>query len=907
MTKKYVYFFGNGKADGNAAMRELLGGKGANLAEMTSLGLPVPAGFTITTDVCTEFYENNHKYPQGLEKEVEDNLETVEKAMGAKFGDVENPLLMSVRSGSRVSMPGMMDTVLNIGLNDKTVEGMIKHTDNERAAYDSYRRFVQMYGDVVLGLSSELFEKEIEKVKEKRGIKKDTDMSAEDLKGLVAKFKEIVKDETKKAFPEDPKEQLWGAISAVFSSWNVPRAVSYRQLNNIPGNWGTAANVQSMVFGNMGDDSATGVAFTRDPSTGENVFYGEFLTNAQGEDVVAGIRTPHPLNKNKGDSKLSSLEEIMPELYKQLDDIRDKLEKHYHDMQDLEFTIQKGKLWILQTRNGKRTAKAAIRVAIEMEKEGLMDKKTAVMKVGPEQLDQLLHRTFDDKIKRDVVAKGLPASPGAASGKVVFNAEDSVEAKGRGEKTILVRLETSPDDIQGMAASEGILTARGGMTSHAAVVARGMGKCCVAGCDAVNVDYDKQEFEVNGKIVKKGDAISIDGSTGELMLGEVKTMDSEIIRVLRGEVKKEKSIVYQQYEIIMKWADGFKRLGVRANSDTPDDSMLARELGAIGVGLCRTEHMFFGDERLPVVQQMILADDDAERAKALQKLLPMQRKDFKGILKAMDGLPVIIRLLDPPLHEFLPRLEELMVEIKELELTGKDKKMLKEKEKLLEKVEKLHEQNPMLGHRGCRLGITFPDIYKMQVRAILEAAAELKKEGKNPRPEIMVPLVGYVKELIEIKNHIKAVMDDMDLSKLPNVMVGTMIELPRAAITADKIAQEADFFSFGTNDLTQTTLGFSRDDVEGKFIPEYRQRGILERSPFMSVDRDGVGELIKMGIEKGRKTNKELEIGVCGEHGGDPASIEFFNTLPLNYVSCSPYRVPVAILAAAQAEIRKNT
>ena len=903
---KYVYFFGNGKADGKASMKKLLGGKGANLAEMTNLGLPVPAGFTITTDVCTAYYENRGKYQGGLKEEVAANLEKIEKVMGREFGDNEDPLLVSVRSGARVSMPGMMDTVLNIGLNDKTVLGLIKKCGNERAGYDSYRRFVQMYGNVVRGIESERFESEIEKLKDKKNVTQDTELTGEDLKGLVGVFKKIYKKETGDDFPDKPEKQLWGAISAVFSSWNTKRAVSYRRLNNIPEDWGTATNVQSMVFGNMGENSATGVAFTRNPSTGENVFYGEYLKNAQGEDVVAGTRTPQPLNKvQKGTAGLQSLEEEMPEIYKQLEGIRGKLEKHYRDMQDLEFTIQEGTLWILQTRTGKRTARAAMKIAVEMEIDGLIDSQEAVLSVSPSQLDQLLHRAFDKNAKKNVVASGLPASPGAASGRVVFNSDDAVAQAENGEKVILVRIETSPEDIQGMAAAEGILTARGGMTSHAAVVARGMGKCCVAGCDALKIDYAKEQFEVGGVVLKEGDYISVDGSNGKVMLGQVETMDSEIIRALGGNLKKEESELFQHYEKLMKWADSIKRLEVRTNADTPQDAQVARYLGATGIGLCRTEHMFFEAGRLPVVRDMILSETDGERNAALKKLLPMQKGDFKEIFKVMDGLPVIVRLLDPPLHEFLPKRDELLVEITKLELSGKNKKKLEKTQELLRKVNNLHETNPMLGHRGCRLGVTFPAIYQMQVRAVLEAASELKKEGFNPKPEIMIPLVGHVKELREIKKDIKEVTASMDKAELVEFKLGTMIELPRAAVTADQIAKETEFFSFGTNDLTQTTFGFSRDDVEGKFLPDYRERGILPRNPFIVLDEEGVGSLIKIAIDKGRRKNPKLEIGICGEHGGEENSIKFLNLLHIDYVSCSPYRVPIARLAAAHSELEK--
>ncbi|MBN3038854.1 MAG: pyruvate, phosphate dikinase [Candidatus Omnitrophica bacterium] len=903
-----VYFFGDGKADGKAEMKNLLGGKGANLAEMTNLGVPVPPGFTISTDVCTKFYENNRKFPSGLKEEVQKNLAKVEKVMEAKFGDKKNPLLVSVRSGARVSMPGMMDTVLNLGLNDETVQGLISQIKNERTAYDSYRRFIMMYANVVLGIDKDKFEHLLEKKKEEKGVKLDTELNAHDLKGLIPKYKEIVKKETGKPFPEDPQQQLWGAVGAVFNSWNNKRAVTYRQLNKIPGDWGTAVNVQTMVFGNMGDDSATGVAFTRDPATGENVFYGEYLVNAQGEDVVAGVRTPHPLNRVQKKAKninLSSLEEEMPKVYKQLDGIRSKLEKHYRDMQDIEFTIQKGRLWMLQTRTGKRTAFASIRIAVEMAQKGFISKEKAISRVEPNQLNQLLHRMFDPDAKRQVIAKGLPASPGAASGKVVFSADEAESESKKGEKVLLVRLETSPEDIHGMICAEGILTARGGMTSHAAVVARGMGKCCVAGCEAIKIDYNKQQLSANSTVVKKGDYLSIDGTSGEVMLGEVPTVDSEVTRVVQGTLNKDKSDIYQIYEQLMKWVEQTKRLGVRANADTPQDAQVARAFGATGIGLCRTEHMFFGEERLPQVRAMILAESQQEREKALAKLLPYQRDDFKGILKAMDGLPVIIRLLDPPLHEFLPKHEELEKRLEQLKKENASEKEIAEVEKTIAKVTSLHEANPMLGHRGCRLGITFPEINKMQARAILEAACELVKEGYNPFPEIMIPLVGHVNEIRIVKKDIQEVAQEVMKEKKQKIkyMIGTMIELPRAALTADQIAQEAEFFSYGTNDLTQTTFGFSRDDIEGKFLPVYVDKKILAANPFAVLDREGVGELVRIGIEKGRNARKGLEVGICGEHGGEPSSVEFCHLVKMNYVSCSPYRVPIARLAAAQAAL----
>jgi pyruvate,orthophosphate dikinase len=907
-SKKMVYFFGSGAADGKATLRNLLGGKGANLAEMTNLGIPVPAGFTISTEICTSFYANNRQFPTGLKEQVNKNLAKVEKAMGARFGDKNNPLLVSVRSGARTSMPGMMDTVLNLGLNDESVKGLISQIKNERTGYDSYRRFIMMYSNVVLGIDKDNFEHLLEAKKKEKEVKLDTELTAEDLKDLIPQYKALARKRTGKPFPQDPQLQLWGAVGAVFNSWHNKRAVTYRRLNKIPDQWGTAVNVQAMVFGNMGKDSATGVAFTRDPSTGENVFYGEFLVDAQGEDVVAGVRTPHPLNLIQKKTKrmaLSSLEEEMPKVYKRLGSIRNKLEQHYREMQDIEFTIQKGRLWMLQTRTGKRTALAAIRIAVEMAEKGLINRKEAVSRIEPNQLDQILHRMFDPRAKKQVVTKGLPASPGAATGKVVFSADEAEQQANKGEKIILVRLETSPEDIHGMVSAEGILTARGGMTSHAAVVARGMGKCCVAGCEAIKIDYNRQQFFVADKIVKKGDSISIDGTSGEVMLGEVPTVDSEITQVIKGGLAPDKSAVYNIYGKLMKWVEEFKRLGVRANADTPEDARVARAFGASGIGLCRTEHMFFGEERLPKVQAMILSDTQQEREAALDKLLPYQRQDFKGILKAMDGLPVIIRLLDPPLHEFLPKHEELLVKLTKLKNFRGSQKEIARLEKILAKAASLHEANPMLGHRGCRLGITFPEINRMQARAIFEAACELIKEGYNPFPEVMIPLVGHVNEIKIVKQDIQSVAEEVIKEKKVKMkyMIGTMIELPRAALTADEIAKEAEFFSYGTNDLTQTTFGFSRDDIEGKFLPVYIDKKIIAYNPFAVLDRLGVGELIRIGIEKGRSVRKALEVGICGEHGGEPSSVEFCHLAQMNYVSCSPYRVPIARLAAAQAAI----
>ncbi len=881
---KYVYFFGNKKADGNGKMKELLGGKGANLAEMANLGIPVPPGFTISTEVCTYYYKNNNQYPENLENEVKEAIKNVEKITGKKFGSVDNPLLFSVRSGARVSMPGMMDTVLNLGLNDESVKGLAKQADNERFSYDSYRRFIQMYGNVVKGIDSEKLEKPLEKIKEKKGVKLDTELNTEDLKELVEDLKVKYREITGEDFPQDPEKQLWEAIGAVFGSWNNQRAITYRKLNGIPDEWGTAVNVQSMVFGNLGNDSATGVAFTRDPATGEKKFFGEFLVNAQGEDVVAGIRTPNPINeasKNDENKNLPTLEELMPDCYKELVEIYLKLEQHYRDMQDIEFTIEKGHLWMLQTRNGKRTAKAAVKIAVDMVKEGLIDKKEAIMRVEPSQLDQLLHPMLDPKADKKVIARGLPASPGAAAGKIVFSADEAEKLAEKGEKVILVRIETSPEDIHGMNAAEGILTARGGMTSHAAVVARGMGKCCVSGCSALIIDYDKQEMKIGDKIYKKGDFITLDGSTGEVIEGEVPRINPEF----SGEFGE-----------FMKWVDEVRVLGVRTNADTPHDSKVARDFGAEGIGLCRTEHMFFEGERIIAVREMILSETKEEREKALSKIKPYQKEDFKGIFKEMNGLPVTIRLLDPPLHEFLPKEEKEMEEVAE--------NMNVSVEKIKELSEKLHEFNPMLGHRGCRLGITFPEIYEMQVRAIMEAACECVQDGIVAIPEIMIPLVGHYKELEILKDMTDRVANEVIDSYNVKIeyKVGTMIELPRAALTADEIAEFAEFFSFGTNDLTQTTFGFSRDDA-GKFLKDYVDMKILPKDPFVTLDIDGVGQLVEMGVTKGRSKRADLKVGICGEHGGDPESVHFCHKIGMNYVSCSPYRVPIARLAAAQAAI----
>ncbi|MBS10032.1 MAG: pyruvate, phosphate dikinase [Gemmatimonadetes bacterium] len=875
--KKMVYYFGDGKADGNGKLRNLLGGKGANLAEMSSIGIPVPAGFTITTEVCTHYYANREKYPRELAKQVDDNLKKLEKTMGAKFGDPSNPLLLSVRSGARVSMPGMMETVLNLGLNDAIAAGMIEKGGNERFVWDAYRRFVQTYGDVVMGVAPEgkehdPFEVAIDKMKDKRGVELDTDLTADDLKKLTADFKRIVKRRTGRKFPQDPQEQLWGGISAVFKSWNGARAIIYRNINSIPHEWGTAVNVQSMVYGNMGDDCATGVAFTRNPSTGERKFYGEYLVNAQGEDVVAGVRTPEPV---------ANMRKAFGPAYKTLEGIYKKLEKHYKDMQDIEFTVQEGRLWMLQTRNGKRTAAAALKIAVDMVKERLITKKEAVMRVEPDQLDQLLHPTFDPKATRNILAKGLPASPGAATGTVVFTAEEAEVAAAKGEGTILVRLETSPEDIGGMHAANGILTARGGMTSHAAVVARGMGKCCVAGCGDINIDYGKDQFTVGKTTVKKGDWVSLDGSSGEVMLDQVATQEPK----LSG-----------NFGTLMKWADEFRKLDVRTNADTPHDSEVARKFGAQGIGLCRTEHMFFESDRIRWVREMILADDEAGRRRALGKLLPIQRGDFEGIFKAMKGLPVTIRLLDPPLHEFLPHEKDQQADMA--------KQMGVSARVVRDKVESLNEFNPMLGHRGCRLGITYPEIYEMQVRAIIEAAVNCKNKRIKAIPEIMIPLVGTVKEFTELREMTDRIAAEVMAAKKTKVkyMVGTMIEIPRAALVADQIAESAEFFSFGTNDLTQMTFGYSRDDA-GKFLGEYVDKGILATDPFQSLDQDGVGHLVEVGTQRGRKSRKSLKVGICGEHGGDPSSVEFCHNVGMNYVSCSPFRVPIARLAAAQAAL----
>lgn len=872
MPTKMVYFFGNGKAEGTSKMKNLLGGKGANLAEMTNLGIPVPPGFTITTEACTAYYDNNEQWPEGLADEIDVNLAKLESAMGAKFGDPDNPLLVSVRSGARVSMPGMMDTVLNLGLNDTTVQGLIKRSSNPRFAYDSYRRFIQMYSDVVLGVPHSEFEEIMDELKKSKGVKLDTELDADDLKLLVSKFKARVKEVIGREFPLDVKDQLYGAINAVFGSWNNPRAITYRKIHEIPGNWGTAVNVQAMVFGNMGETSGTGVAFTRDPATGEKRFFGEYLMNAQGEDVVAGIRTPQPI---------STLEKEMPEIYAQLEAIYKKLEAHYKDMQDIEFTIQEGKLYMLQTRNGKRTAAAAVRIAVEMVAEGLIDKRTALTRVEPSQLDQLLHPMIDPKAKINVIAKGLPASPGAAVGKVVFTAEDAEAWAKEGERVVLVRLETSPEDIGGMHVAQGILTARGGMTSHAAVVARGMGKCCVAGCGDITVLEKERKFLVGDIVVKEGDYITLNGTTGDVILGEVNLIEP----ALSGDFAK-----------LMEWADEVRVLKVRTNADTPHDAQVARDFGAQGIGLCRTEHMFFAEDRIKAVREMILAADEAGRRKALAKILPYQKDDFVAIFKVMKDLPVTIRLLDPPLHEFLPNEPGQIAELaKEM---GVDESVIRNK------VASMHEFNPMLGFRGCRLGVVYPEIFEMQVRAIMMAACELAKQGYTIVPEIMIPLVGTVREFTLIEEYSrKAAQEVMSEAGVTlEYKIGTMIEVPRAALVADKIAAHAEFFSFGTNDMTQMAFGYSRDDA-GKFLPLYVDKNVLPADPFRTLDQEGVGQLIEMGVTRGRSSRPDLKVGICGEHGGDPASVDFCHRVGLDYVSCSPFRVPIARLAAAQAEI----
>jgi pyruvate,orthophosphate dikinase len=870
--KKYVYLFAAGKAEGQGTWRNLLGGKGAGLAEMTNLGIPVPPGFTITTEACVEYFTRGGQFPEGMWDQVLESLAKVEAAMGAKFGDPQNPLLVSVRSGARVSMPGMMDTVLNIGLNDDTVQGLIRKTNNPRFAYDAYRRFVAMFSDVVLGVPKEEFESILSKRKAELRVELDTDLSADDLKGLVAAFKALVKQASTTPFPEAPMDQLRMGVDAVFRSWNVARAVEYRRIYNIPETWGTAANVQSMVFGNMGGDSGTGVAFTRNPSTGEARFFGEFLINAQGEDVVAGIRTPEPIEQ---------LAQEMPEVYRQLVDIYQRLERHYQDMLDLEFTVQEGKLFMLQTRVGKRTAMAALRIATEMVQEGLIDEKTAVLRVEPDQLEQLLHPMVDPHAEVRVVAKGLPASPGAAVGAAVFSAEEAIARGQQGDKVILVRPETSPDDVGGMYAAQGILTARGGMTSHAAVVARGMGKCCVVGCKDIVVDEEHGEFRVGTTHIKRGDIITLNGNTGEVIVGAAKL----IVPELSG-----------SFATLMTWVDRYRRLGVRANADTPLDAQVARSFGAEGIGLCRTEHMFFAEERLPFMQEMILANDREARVRALDKLFPFQKSDFYGIFKEMEGYAVTIRTLDPPLHEFLPKTHEEAEELSQ--------KIGVPADRIWDKVQELHETNPMLGHRGCRLGISYPEITEMQARAIIAAACEIAREGRTVVPEIMIPLVGDVRELEHQRQIVDRAAQDVMAQYGVKVeyQVGTMIELPRAAMLADEIARQAEFFSFGTNDLTQTVLGLSRDDA-GKFLPYYIEQGIMQYDPFVVLDQPGVGALVEIGVKKGRGARPSLKIGICGEHGGEPQSVAFFHRAGLDYVSCSPYRVPIARLAAAHVAL----
>ena len=916
MKKKYIYFFGNGSADGNANMKDLLGGKGANLAEMANLGFPVPSGFTISTEACDAYNKKNKTYPPGLQGEIDKNLLRLEREMGAKLGNAKNPLLVSVRSGAAASMPGMMDTVLNLGLNPDSVQGLIAKTGNERFPWDAYRRFINMFGNVVMGMEHHDFEEIMDRHKKKARVENDTDLSAEQLKNVCEDFIALYKKRTRTNFPLNPKEQLRKAIVAVFDSWNNPRAIKYREIYGIKGLLGTAVNVQAMVYGNMGNDSATGVCFTRNPSTGENKFYGEFLLNAQGEDVVAGIRTPEPI---------SDLQKELPVAYKKLVKIRRDLEKHYKDLQDMEFTIQEGKLFMLQTRNGKRTTHAAVKIAVDMVKEKLIDKRTAISRIDANQLDQLLHPTFDPKAKRDVIARGLPASPGAAFGRVVFHADDAERLAAKGEVVILVRIETSPEDVGGMHVSQGILTTRGGMTSHAAVVARGMGTCCVAGCGSIQINYQKEAFTVDGKVVKKGDYISLDGTLGEVMLGKVPTVEP----ALSGDFNK-----------LMKWTDEIRRLKIRTNADTPEDAKRGKDFGAEGIGLCRTEHMFFGENRIDYVRQMILTAgnvtsletavketeselDNAPKRKlsllkskakkmkaklktsqklyngALNKLLPMQRSDFEKIFKIMDGFPVTIRLLDPPLHEFLPNEKSLQIELaRKMGMTLKEIK---------DRVNSLHETNPMLGLRGCRLGIIYPDIYRMQVQAIIEAACTVKKNGIKVIPEIMIPLVGTEGEMSVLKKDVETVANRVLAKKgvKINYKIGTMIEIPRAALTADRIARHAEFFSFGTNDLTQMTFGYSRDDV-GSFVPQFVKSGILKKDPFQILDQEGVGQLVKTGIKKGRQTRPDLKIGICGEHGGDPSSIEFCHRNAMDYVSCSPFRVPIARLATAQAVIKEK-
>jgi pyruvate, orthophosphate dikinase len=896
-SRKYVYFFGSGKADGNRNMKDLLGGKGSGLAEMTNAGLPVPPGFTITTEVCNIYYEQKQKVPGAIDKAIAEQVKKLEKTAGATLGSTENPLLVSVRSGAKFSMPGMMDTILNLGLNDDAVEGLKSRTKNGRFAFDSYRRFIQMFGNVVLEIPKEAFEREFEAVKKERGAKIDTDLDEPALREVVARYKKVVKEKAKRDFPQDPRVQLTMSRDAVFRSWMNPRAIEYRRIYDIPDHIGTAVNVQMMVFGNTGDRSGTGVGFTRNPATGAKEFYGEFLINAQGEDVVSGVRTPQPIRE---------LEQVMPKAYAQLRQITTRLEKHYKDVQDFEFTIQDERLFMLQTRSGKRTGYAAVVVATDLVAEKLVTPKEAILLVDPEALNQLLAPGFDpaEWKKIPVATRGLPASPGAASGHVVFSADTAVEWSNQGKPVILVRRETVPDDIHGMFVAQGILTATGGMTSHAAVVGRQMGKPSIVGAGELQIHEHAREFRVGPHTVKEGDFISFDGLSGEVKLARVASKPSEILQVLNKSLDARKSDIYQRFDKLLSWADKFRTLGIRANADLQDQAELAYAFGARGIGLCRTEHMFFGEGRIPIVQEMILADNEADRRAALNKLLPLQRDDFYGVFKGMQGEAVTIRTIDPPLHEFLPKREDLMVDVARLETAGKKGKELDEKRKLLARVEQLHEFNPMLGHRGVRLGITYPEITEMQTRAILEAACRLSKEGSKVVPEIMIPLVGLVKELKDQKAIVDRVAADVMKEQGVKVkyLVGTMIEVPRGAVTADEIAAEAEFFSFGTNDLTQLTFGFSRDDV-GKFLKIYTDRKILDRDPFASIDTVGVGGLVAMGVERGRKTRPDLKLGICGEHGGDPASIHFFHKVGLDYVSASPYRIPVARLAAAQAAL----
>lgn len=877
---KFVYLF----HEGNSGMRDLLGGKGANIAEMTRIGLPVPFGFTITTQACNDYYDSGKKITDTVKNQALEALKKLEEKMDKKLGDPANPLLVSVRSGAAFSMPGMMDTILNLGMNDETVEGVVELTNNPRFAYDSYRRFIQMFSDVVLGVDVFYFEQFLEDIREKKGYHSDPEMKAEDWQEVIEGYKKIVQKHTKEEFPQNPKDQLFLAINAVFDSWNNQRAIVYRRINKIPDHIGTAVNIQSMVFGNMGNDSGTGVAFTRNPSTGEHVLYGEYLINAQGEDVVAGIRTPQPI---------SSLKDDMPDVFKQFSDTCRSLELHYKDMQDIEFTVERGKLYMLQTRTGKRTAQAAIQIAVDMVEEGIIDKKTSLLRVDPDQLNQLLHRRIDDTYERKLIAKGLPASPGAATGQVVFDADEAEQLANSGKKVILVRPETTPDDIHGIVASQAIVTSRGGMTSHAAVVARGMGKACICGCESLKIDLRAKQASVGSTVINYGDIISIDGSTGEIMLGEIPMIDPKLS---------------DEFKLLLSWADEVRKIGVRANADNPADAKKAFEFGANGVGLCRTEHMFMDIKRIPIVQKMIVADNLQDRMEALAQLLPMQQSDFEGIFEAMQGNPVTIRLLDPPLHEFLPDKEELIIEVTKLQMTNPDSPELKEKESLLKNVRQLDEFNPMLGMRGCRLGVVHPEIYEMQAKAIFYAAAKLADKGFKVNPEIMIPLVGHVHELQKMRQLVIECAQKVneETGKDFNYTIGTMIEIPRAALTADLIAAEADFFSFGTNDLTQTTFGFSRDDAEGKFLQDYIDQKILPENPFAVLDRDGVGKLVEMGVKLGRNTKPNLKTGICGEHGGEKSSIEFCYKTGLDYVSCSPYRVPLARLAAAQATIRNE-